>query len=103
MGLGCTLVKLFRIIAGLLLVGFLLYAATLATRDCTVDVYAYDICLWIWLREHLGLPASKFLRAGALELVGLAIVAGLYLTLRYVFPPWSKPSASPNEPGNGSS
>jgi hypothetical protein len=98
LGFGRTLVKLLRIIAGLLLVGFLLRAATLATRDCTVGIYAYDICLWVWLREHLGLPASKVLRAGALELAGLAIAAGLYLTLRYVFPLWSKPSANPNDP-----
>jgi hypothetical protein len=87
------LVRLFRIIAGLLLVGFLLHAATLTTRDCTVGIYAYDICLWVWLREFLGLPASKVLRAGVLELVGLMITAGLYVTVRYVFPRWSKPSA----------
>ena len=81
-----TMQKVMRIIAGIILVGLLLAAAWLATRSCTVELYVYDSCLWIWVREQLGLPASKFLRAGFLELVGLAILAGIYLTVRYVFP-----------------
>ncbi len=78
--------KALRIIAGIVLVGLLLAAASLATRSCTADLFVYDSCLWIWVREQLGLPASKLLRAGFLEVVGLVILAGIYVTVRYVFP-----------------
>ncbi len=81
-----TMPKTLRTIAGVILIGSLLAAAWLATRTCTADLFVYDSCLWIWARTELGLPASKFLRAAFLELVGLAILAGIYLTFRYVFP-----------------
>jgi hypothetical protein len=86
--------KTLRITAGIVLVGLLLTAAWLATKDCTVGLYVYDDCLWVWFREQLGLPASKFLRAGFLELVGLGLLAGLYLTIRYVFPWWGRAATS---------
>jgi hypothetical protein len=93
------MLKALRIVAGVFLVGLLLHAATLATRDCTVGLYLFDNCLWVWLYEHLGWPANKFLRACALELVGLSLVAGIYLTIRYVFPPWKAvPSTPAKEP-----
>ena len=90
-----------RLFAGILLVCGILYLASLATRDCTVGLYVYDNCLWKRFRELLGLPASKFLRAGFLELIGLTLVAGLYVTLRYVFPAW-RSSPSVNTPANDS-
>jgi hypothetical protein len=85
-----AMLKVLRITAGIVFVVSILHAATLATRDCTVGLYAYDDCLWVWVGELLGLPSSKVLRAGFLELVGLALAAGLYLTIRYVFPPWRR-------------
>lgn len=92
-----AVMKALRIIVGILVVGFLLHLATLATQDCTVGVYVYEICFWLRVREYLGLPASGLLRAGALEVVGLALAAGIYLTIRYVFPPWRAPSRSRGE------
>ncbi len=88
------MMKVIRIIAGILLTGLLLHAANLAVRDCTAGLNSYDNCLWLRIRERLGFPPSKLLRAGALELVGLALLAGLYLTVRYVFPFRRKPGES---------
>jgi hypothetical protein len=102
------MLKAFRIVAGVFLVVLFLYAAKLASRDCTVGLYVFDNCLWVWLYEHLGLPANKFLRAVALELAGLLLLAGIYLTIRFVFPPW-KPASTvpadrpPDQPGECSS
>ncbi len=76
--------KTLRLFAGVVLIGLLFTAAWMATRGCTVALYVYDNCWWVWTREQLGLPANKFLRAAFLELVGLAILAGLYLTVQYV-------------------
>jgi hypothetical protein len=83
-----TLTYALRIVAGIVLIALLLEAASRTTRDCTVGLYVFDICSWVWLREHLGLPASKLLRAVFLELVGLTLTAGIYLTIRFVFPFW---------------
>ena len=85
-----TLIDALRIVAGALLIALLLHAASRTTRDCTVGLYVFDICSWVWLREQLGLPASKFLRAVFLELVGLTLTGGIYLTIRFVFPFWRK-------------
>ena len=86
------MLKATRIFAGFLLTALLLFAATQAVRDCTVGLYVYDNCLWLRLQEQLGLPQGKLWRAVVLELVGLALLAGLYLTVRYVFPVrgWSR-------------
>jgi hypothetical protein len=92
------MVKVLRVIVALALAGLILHVASLATRDCTVGLFAYENCWWLWVREQCGLPASKFLRAGFLELVGLALLAALILTFRYVFPPWRKSAASPHAP-----
>ena len=78
--------KVFRIILGAALVGLVLYAADLATRDCRLAPYVYDDCMWLCLRAHLGLPASRFLRMAVLECVGIVLALVLYLTFRYVFP-----------------
>ncbi len=80
------MLKAFRILLGSLLAWLLLHAANLAVRDCTVGVDRYDNCLWTSVRGRLGLPPSVLGRAVTLELVGLALLAGLYLTIRYVFP-----------------
>lgn len=80
------MLRALRIVVGSLLTGLLLHAAGLAVRDCSAGALTLDNCLWLWLRERLGLPASKLGRAVALEIVGLALLAGLYFTVRYVFP-----------------
>ena len=85
---GRTLLYAVRIVAGIFIIALLLDAASRTTRDCTVGLYVYDICSWVWLREQLGLPASKLLRAVFLELIGLTLTAGIYLTIRFVFPFW---------------
>ncbi len=84
------MIKALRYVAGVLLTALLFYAADLAVRDCTSGLYTYDNCLSMWLREHFGLPQGKLWRAAALEVVGLSLLAGLYLTIRYVFPPLSR-------------
>jgi hypothetical protein len=78
--------KALRIILGVAVVGLVLYAADLATRDCRIAPYVYDDCMWMGLRAHLGLPASRFLRMVVLECVGIVLALVLYLTFRYVFP-----------------
>ena len=83
-----TLLYALRIVVGIFIIALLLYAASRTTRDCTVGLYVFDICAWVWLREQLGLPASKLLRAVFLELVGLTLTAGIYLTIRFVLPFW---------------
>jgi len=82
------LISALRIVAGTFMVAMFLLAASRATRDCTVGLYVYDICAWVWVREHLGLPASKFLRAAFLELIGITLALGIFLTIRFVFPFW---------------
>jgi hypothetical protein len=88
--------KVVRIILGTVVVGLVLFAADLATRDCTVGPYAYDNCMWIRVRTHLGLPASRLLRMAALEFVGIALASVLYLTFRYVFP-FPRTTAAPQD------
>ena len=98
-----TLIYGLRIVAGILIIALLLHAARWTTRDCTVGLYVFDICSWVWLREQLGLPASKFLRAVFLELVGLTLTAGIFLTIRFVFPIWRTSRASSMEGENSCS
>ena len=81
--------KALRSILGVAIVGLVLHAADLATRDCRVAPYVYDNCMWMALRTHLGLPASRFLRMAVLECVGIVLAVVLYLTFRYVFP-WKR-------------
>ena len=78
--------KALRIILGVAILGLVLHAADLATRDCRVAPYVYDDCMWMGLRAHLGLPANRFLRMAAMECVGIFLALVLYLTFRYVFP-----------------
>ena len=88
--------KALRIILGLAVVGLVLHLADLATRDCRIAPYVYDDCMWMGLRIRLGLPASRFLRMGVLECVGIILALVLYLTLRYVFPFRRVTPASPD-------
>jgi hypothetical protein len=92
-----TLISALRIVAGIFLVALFLDAASRTTRDCTVGLYVFDICSWVWVREQLGLPASKLLRALFLELVGLTLTLGIFLTIRYVFPFWPRSTNSNRE------
>jgi hypothetical protein len=78
--------KALRVILGIGIVGLVLRGADLATRDCRLAPYVYDDCMWVNIRRHLGLPASRFLRMGVLECVGIGLALILYLTFRYVFP-----------------
>ena len=98
-----TLLYALRIVAGIFIIALLLYAAGRTTRDCTVGLYVFDICSWVWLREQLGLPASKLLRAVFLELIGLTLVAGIYLTIRFVFPFWRRSTNSTRKEEKSSS
>lgn len=78
--------KALRIAAGVVLVGLVLRAADLASRDCRVAPYVFDDCMWIGLHARFGLPASRFLRMAIMEGVGIVLVSVLYLAFRYVFP-----------------
>jgi hypothetical protein len=90
--------KVLRIVCGIAIIGLVLRAADLATRDCRVAPYVYDDCMWVSIRTRLGLPASRFLRMGVMECVGVALALVLYLTIRYVFPPRKSTSAPPKLP-----
>ncbi len=80
------MMRIMRIAVGLGVVAGLLYLATLAVHDCTTGLHTYDNCVWLWVLQHTGVPPSKLLRALTLEIIGLSLVAGLYITVRYVFP-----------------
>ncbi len=78
--------KVLRIVAGIAIVGVVLHAADLATRDCRIASYVYNDCMWMALRARLGLPSNRFLRMAALECAGILLALILYLTFRYVWP-----------------
>lgn len=95
--------RLLRIIPGIILSALLLYAATQAVEDCPTSLFVYDNCLWLWVRETLGLPQSKVARALVLEVIGLALLVGLYATFRYVFPPFRRLQLPSDESKHASS
>ena len=64
----------------------MLEAANWAVRDCSTGLGTAENCLWLQVRRSFGLPASKVLRAGVLEVTGLVILAGIYGAFRYVWP-----------------
>lgn len=78
--------KIGRGVLGCCLIAGIFYAAELAVRDCPAGLYVYNNCLWLWVREQTGLPESHFLHALVLWIVGLLLLAGIYLTVRFVFP-----------------
>jgi hypothetical protein len=92
--------KVLRTVCGLVIVGLVLHAADLATRDCRIAPYVYDDCMWVEIRTHLGLPASRLLRMAVMECVGIALALVLYYTIRYVFPFRKPTSASPTLPSD---
>lgn len=92
------MLKCLRVAAGLSLVSLLLWAAQRAVRDCATGPYSFDNCTWIWLRAHFGLPQSRTLRTLGLEFVGLSLLAGIFVSLRYVLPPFRKASSSDAAP-----
>jgi hypothetical protein len=96
------MLKALRILAGVVAVGLILYTASRAVRDCPAGPYIYDNCLWLWLREGLRLPQSKLLRAVVLEVVGLALLAGLYMTARFLlWPARTGPAIGSDGPASG--
>jgi hypothetical protein len=80
------MLKTLRILVGVVALAVILAAASLAVRDCQIAPFTYENCIWLQVRDWLGLPQSKFLRGLTLELVGVSLLAGLILTIRYVFP-----------------
>ena len=99
------MLRVLRILLGVAIAGLVLHWADLATRDCRLAPYVYDDCMWVGLRAHLGLPASRFLRMAVLEGVGILLALALYLTFRYVFPirrgaPHSTPPLDAGPPGD---
>lgn len=93
------MLKALRVIAGVILISLLLYAANRAVQDCRAGLYHYDNCLWLRVRDRLGLPQANLPRMITLECVGLAILAGLYFTVKLVFPPFGRNSLSQTRPG----
>jgi hypothetical protein len=80
------LIVWMRVAAAVALAFILLEGANWAVRDCSTGPDASENCLWLGVRRRFGLPPGKLLRASGLEAVGLAILGGLYLTFRYVWP-----------------
>lgn len=92
------MLKALRVLVGVILISLLLYAANRAVMDCRAGPYRYDNCLWLRVRDRFGLPQTTFLRMVTLECVGVAILAGLYFTVRFVFPRRDRKSLSQTEP-----
>ncbi|HEX5480994.1 MAG TPA: hypothetical protein VFZ08_00040 [Terriglobia bacterium] len=78
--------RLSRVVLGCCLIAGILYAADFAVRDCPAGLYVSNNCLWLWVRGQTGLPESHFLHALVLWIVGLILLAGIYLTVRFIFP-----------------
>ncbi|MBI4166946.1 MAG: hypothetical protein HY508_14560 [Acidobacteria bacterium] len=78
--------KLVRILIGLVVVAAILAVASWAVRDCQVALYVYENCIWLEVRDALGLPQTKLLRAILLQEIGISLLVGIYFTWKYVFP-----------------
>lgn len=89
-----AMIRWMRMIAACALAWALLDVANWAVRDCPTGPNSVDNCLWLRVQRLTGLPASKVLRAGVLEVVGLLILAGLWIVFRYL---WPRRSAKPSE------
>jgi hypothetical protein len=81
-----AMIRWLRMISALVLAAALLEAANWAVRDCATGPNSTENCLWLRVRTWFGLPASKLLRAGVLEIAGLAILVGLWGVVRYLWP-----------------
>ena len=96
--------KIVRYIIGLLIIIVIFWAATGATRDCRVSPYLGENCLSLWASHTLGVPFTPLLRSAVLEIVGLMLVVGLYLALRFLSAKHSSTAPSlpdPPEPPRG--
>jgi hypothetical protein len=83
----CTsMMRTARILAALGIVALILAAANWAVRDCPVALLVFENCIWLDVRDALGLPQSKLLRALLLQGIGLALLAGIYFSWKYVYP-----------------
>ena len=80
------MIRVVRIVMGVAVIGLLLGVASWAVQDCPIAPYIAENCIWLSVRDPFHLPQSKLLRAAVLEALGLSLVAGIYLTCRYVFP-----------------
>jgi hypothetical protein len=80
------MLKTLRILAGALALALILAAGSYAVRDCPVGPFTYENCIWLQVRGFLHLEQSKFLRGLTLEVIGLCLLAGVFLTIRYIFP-----------------
>ena len=80
------MMRALRIVLGVVAIATFLGVASWAVRDCPIGPYLYENCIWLSVRDQFHLPQSKLLRAGVLHLTGLSLLAGIYLTCRYVFP-----------------
>ena len=89
------MVKIVRYLAGIALMGLLLGVANWAVRDCEVALYVYENCIWLDVRDMLGLPQSKLLRAVLLQAIGLGPLGGIYFTWRYLFPRRKRAAINP--------
>ena len=74
--------RVLRFLFGIALIASLLAIASWAAGDCEVAPYVYDNCLWLKVRNALGLPQSKLLRTFLLETIGLSLLAGIYFAWR---------------------
>jgi len=81
-----------------LLIALLLGVASGVVRDCEVALYVYENCVWIGVRDALGLPQNKLLRALLLQAIGFSLLGGIYLTWRCVFPRREGAADSPASP-----
>lgn len=91
------LIKLGRSILGCVSIAIILYVAELAVRDCPSGLFVSDNCLWLWVREQTDLPDDRLLHWLVLFIVGLILLAGIYLTIRYIFPRGGARSAAESE------
>jgi hypothetical protein len=90
------MIRTLRIFAGILAIALILAAASRAVRDCPVAPFVYENCIWLQVRDALHLQQSKVLRGVTLELIGLFLLAGVLLTIRYIFP---ARNVTRNDPG----
>ncbi len=86
--------RALRVLLGAALIGLIMYLATWAVRDCPFAPYVYENCLWLRARDLLHFPQSKLLRGAFLEMIGFALLAGTYLTIRHLILPSEVAKAS---------
>jgi hypothetical protein len=78
--------RAIRIVAWLAIVAALLVVASWSVRDCQIGLLLYENCIWLDVRDALALPQSKLLRALLLQVIGFALLGGMFMSWRYVYP-----------------